>query len=306
MARVSAEILDDDEEIDTESFMLDAVGLDYIDFLDDERILTRENVEKNFHILGKMVDSRTFRSAPYFVIGYFILITGAKMSEKLRNEILYAAKWEHEEGLWFSKDFEALRKICLKDFREKIKNHKPNQLSRPIKLKNYSNLDQTKCLYSPDDFKSVLKSTRADKIRHIKLDGWSLNTIPDEIFNMNKLESLSMEFNNISDIPENITELHLLKYLNLQYNKITTLPDSISNIPSLEYLDLSYNSFNSIPKTIENMKSVQILGFDNNNISDLSSLDIKKLVNLKSLYLRKNKIKKIPDYFKGNSQIIFN
>ncbi len=298
MARVSAEILDDDEEIDTESFMLDAVGLDYIDFLDDERILTRENVEKNFHILGKMVDSRTFRSAPYFVIGYFILITGAKMSEKLRNEILYAAKWEHEEGLWFSKDFEALRKICLKDFREKIKNHKPNQLSHPIKLKNYSNLDQTKCLYSPDDFKSVLKSTRADKIRHIKLDGWSLNTIPDEIFNMNKLESLSMEFNNISDIPENITELHLLKYLNLQYNKITTLPDSISNIPSLEYLDLSYNSFNSIPKTIENMKSVQILGFDNNNISDLSSLDIKKLVNLKSLYLRKNKIKKILEKLK--------
>ncbi len=305
MARISTEILNDDEEIDTASFMLDAVGLDYIDFLDDERILTRENVEKNFYTLRKMVDSRTFRSAPYFVLGYIILITGARLPEKLRNEILYVAKWEHEEELWFGKHFEVLRKICLKDFREKIKNHKPNQLLRPIKLKNFSNLDQTKCLYGPDDFKSALKSTRADKIRHIKLDGWALNTIPAEIFDLKKLESLSIEFNNISKIPESITELHLLKYINFQYNKITTLPDSISNMPSLEYLDLSYNSFNMIPKTIENMKSIQILGFDNNTISDLSSLEIKKLINLKSLYLRRNKIKKIPDCFKGNSRIIF-
>ncbi len=55
MARSSAQILDDGEEIDLASFMLDACGIDYTDFYMDERILTRDNFETNFKFLRKMI-----------------------------------------------------------------------------------------------------------------------------------------------------------------------------------------------------------------------------------------------------------
>ena len=48
MSRGSGRILDDDEELDLATFMLDACGVDYGKFFEDERILTRENLEKNF------------------------------------------------------------------------------------------------------------------------------------------------------------------------------------------------------------------------------------------------------------------
>jgi len=111
MARGSAKILDDDEEIDTAYFMLRAIGLDYDEFCDDERILTRKNVEKNLHVLKKMVDNRSRRRAPYFALGYLILVSGALLPEDLRDEIIDAAGWEHEEGMWLDKGFVAERKI---------------------------------------------------------------------------------------------------------------------------------------------------------------------------------------------------
>ena len=99
MARDGPEILADDEERDILDFMLDACGLDSMDFYRDERILSRENLEKNFIFLEKMVDGRSFRRAPYFVIGYLLLITGAKISTELRRKLLDISKWEYEEGL---------------------------------------------------------------------------------------------------------------------------------------------------------------------------------------------------------------
>jgi len=99
MARSSGQILDDDEEIDFTSQVLDACGLDFGDFFFDERILTRENLEKNFNFILKMVQNRSFRQAPYFVIGYFILATGIKMPEGLRRNILKRTEPYYKEKL---------------------------------------------------------------------------------------------------------------------------------------------------------------------------------------------------------------
>ena len=133
MARGSAQILDD-EELDLLSFMLDACGIDDGDFFEDERILTRENVEKNLKFLMKMVESRSSRRAAYFVIGYLILITGSRMPEDLRYRILNNTKWEYEENGWLDENKKIERKIYLNDFREKILKHIPSQKFHPIRL----------------------------------------------------------------------------------------------------------------------------------------------------------------------------
>lgn len=92
MARGSVDILDDDEEADIAAYKLEACGLESEDFYLDERVLTRENFEKNLDIFEKMAETRRlknskevyeFNRAPYFVIGYLALLTGAKISEEL-------------------------------------------------------------------------------------------------------------------------------------------------------------------------------------------------------------------------------
>ena len=53
MTRDEVEILEDDEEADIASFMLNACGLESHDFYFQERNLTRENFEKNYDTLVK-------------------------------------------------------------------------------------------------------------------------------------------------------------------------------------------------------------------------------------------------------------
>ena len=275
MARSSPAILDDDEEIDLASFMLGACGLDYGDFFLDERILTRENFEKNFKFLRKMVESRSFRRAPYFVIGYFILITGAEMPEDLRRDIIEAAKFKHERGCWFSKRHEIERKIYLEDFREKISAYKSGQKLHPIQLIYFngeSNLYtkyRSEVVIGLNKFRELCETGEISKIKHILLQGWGLKTIPTQIFDLMELESLSLEHNLINQIPENISNLTLLKDLYLGYNEIKTFPESLIKVPSLEFLSLNNNFISSIPKEIINFKSLKELFIRVNNISEL-------------------------------------
>lgn len=172
MARGSARILDDDEEIDTISFMLDACGLDYIDFISDERILSRENLEKNFPSLIKMVENRSFSRAPFFVIGYLILITGAKMSEDLRSKILEKSKFDHEEGRWLDKRFEIERKLYLEDFRSKISTHTSGLKLHPIQLRYFGGKQDLYNNYRSQviiGLQELKESSDFSKVRHLLL-----------------------------------------------------------------------------------------------------------------------------------------
>ena len=77
MNRDGIEILQDNEEADIADFMLNACGLELRKFLLNERVLTRENFEKNSNFLLKMVEGRNFRRAPYFILGFLALFTCA-------------------------------------------------------------------------------------------------------------------------------------------------------------------------------------------------------------------------------------
>jgi len=146
MARMDVEILDDDGEADIAAFMLDACGIDSSDFYYNERVLTRENFEKNYDVLEKMVQVRQSEDffglndpsrAPYFVIGYFALLTGAKISEELRQGILEAAKWDYEQGYWLDEGFALKRRIYLEDFQEKVQIHKAGQILHAARFRYY-------------------------------------------------------------------------------------------------------------------------------------------------------------------------
>ncbi|NVM55122.1 MAG: leucine-rich repeat domain-containing protein [Candidatus Helarchaeota archaeon] len=278
MARGSARILDDDEEIDLATFMLDACGIDYSDFFEDERILTRENLEKNFKFLKKMTDIRYSRRAPYFVLGYFILITGAKMPEDLRQEILDATRWEYEEGRWYDKGAELERKIYLNDFREKIRKHVPGKKLHPIRLiyLNGKNDLYTKnrkhTIIGLKELQEARETGKIHYVKHVLLQGWGLKTIPEIIFDMKGLQSLCLEYNQLDKIPEDISNLASLKIICLSYNYFKDFPESITKLPLLEVVSINNNYISILPESINKLKL------------------------LKTLYIRKNKINKIPGY----------
>jgi len=275
MTRAAVEILEDDEEADVASFMLNACGLEFRVFYFNERVLTKENFEKNYDVLVKMVETRSDRRAPYFVFGYFTLLTGGKISEKLRQDILEAAKWEHEEGYWLEEDFALKRKIYLKDFREKIRMHKSGQKLHPARFKYYGqDFLNFNVVVGVKQFRDFYESGRFNGIQHVNLDGWGLKSIPPEIFNIKNLKSLSVEFNQITEVPDEISNSVSLKYLFLGYNYLKTLPEAIGKLPSLKSLNVIHNDIYDLPKSIKDLKK------------------------LKYIYVRGTKITKVPMFLK--------
>jgi hypothetical protein len=277
MTRIDVGILEDDEEADVAAFMLEACGIESTEFLFNERILSRENFEKNSKTLLRMAKNRGSRRAPYFVIGYFALLTGAEISEKLRQKILEVAKWEHEEGYWHDNDFALKRKIYLEDFSEKIRIHKAGIKLHPAIFK-YSGKDfvESRVLMGISQFRDIYENGNILDIEHLNLDGWNLMSIPQEIVELQNLKSLSLEFNQISEIREEISNLASLKHLFLNYNQIKVIPDSIGNLSSLESLSITHNGIASLPTSI------------------------KKLKNLTHIYVRGTKIHQAPKFLKAS------
>jgi hypothetical protein len=102
-----------------------ACGLDYNDYLKDKRILTRELFELNFEKVNEIIEDYSnfkFHTA-YQVLGRFILLLGARITEDIRALIIDACDWIYEEDTWPPWSV-AERKFRLKDLENKIKKYK--------------------------------------------------------------------------------------------------------------------------------------------------------------------------------------
>lgn len=288
MARGSIAILEDDAEADVAAFMLEACGIKYDDFFLNERVLTKENFEKNYNFLEKMVDVRQIKDpeyiygineasrAPFFVIGYFALLTGGRISEELRQGILEVAKWEHEEGYWEDEGFALKRRIYLDDFREKVRIRKAGKKLHTSIFK-YSEKDfiNSKVVIGINQFRDYCEYGKIQEVKHVNLDGWGLQTIPPEVFELNNLRSLSLEFNELKELPKEISNLTALKHLHLSYNLLEALPDSIGKLSLLKSLTIKHNNISYLPESIKNLK------------------------NLKYIYVRGTKISRTPNFLKA-------
>ncbi len=276
MTRSTVGVLWDDEEAGIAGFILEACGIDSTDFLANERLLTRENFEKNYNVLVKMAENRGSRRSSYFVIGYFALLTSAKIPEKMRRGILNAAKWEHEEGYWHDNSFALKRRIYLEEFREKIRIHKAGvKLHSAIFKYDWMDFLASKVLIGVKQFQNFNENRTFYDIEHVNLDGCNLTSIPEEIYELQNLKTLSLDFNQISEIYKEISNLVSLKHLYLNYNQLKSLPDSIGDLQSLKGLSIMHNNVNSLP------------------------ISLKKLKNLKYIYIRGTRITQAPIFLEG-------
>ena len=106
----------------------DCCGLDVNAYFDNMTILTRKIFEDNFKKIVKEIEIHAgfkFHIA-YQVLGRFILLLGAKITEELRDLIIEATDWSREEDLWDA-ELEHERKFRLNDLKEKIERYSPGK-----------------------------------------------------------------------------------------------------------------------------------------------------------------------------------
>jgi Leucine-rich repeat (LRR) protein len=172
------------------------------------------------------------------------------MPEDLRRDILKRTEPYYGERTNIE------REIYLNDFRDKIRVYKSGSRFHPIHH-TYFNGDQD--LYSKHrdkvaiGFNEYQRLCRSEEIycrEHIILQGWGLKTIPEQIFEIEGLRSLSLEYNKLMKVSNNILNLKSLKTLSLDYNHFKNFPEALINLPSLEFLSLDNNFISTIPISI--------------------------------------------------------
>ncbi len=69
-----------------------------------------------------------------------------------------------------------------------------------------------------------------------------INNLPDELYSLEKLESLTLGRCKLSEISEKISQLLSLRSLDLFGNNLVKLPSCIVSLTGLEKLNLQFNS----------------------------------------------------------------
>ena len=124
-----------------------------------------------------------------------------------------------------------------------------------------------------------------------------LRTLPAEIGSLDKLKLLDVSDNQITELPPSLYSLHSLQTLLLGYNALTdaSFPDLTGDtpLPHLQHINLVHNQLTQLPTVVYAAHSIMELVASDNSITSLQS-DIGKLVGLKQLELKRNKITVLP------------
>jgi hypothetical protein len=86
-----------------------------------------------------------------------------------------------------------------------------------------------------------------------------LNTLPESIGNLSRLEKLSLRWNELTNLPASMARLEHLQDLNLHHNKFRAITPGITSIASLEILNMRYNPVVLIPPGIGNLVNLKEL-----------------------------------------------
>ncbi|CAN6645393.1 adenylate cyclase [Trichomonascus vanleenenianus] len=117
----------------------------------------------------------------------------------------------------------------------------------------------------------------------------------DHVFfdDLKKLTYLNLQGNRLVTVPANIAILSSLRRLNLSSNNLTHLPNEICDITTLNDLDVSFNHLQGLPSRIGQLSQLERLLLTNNDIAQRLPDSFRRLVSLKELDIRYNKLQNI-------------
>ncbi len=90
-----------------------------------------------------------------------------------------------------------------------------------------------------------------------EVNSW-LESLPEEIWNLDKLKYLDLGGNRLTDIPKEIKQLTSLDALNLSHNQIADLPQEMQELRRLNTLYIARNSMAGIPVVLGEMPWIHL------------------------------------------------
>lgn len=109
----------------------------------------------------------------------------------------------------------------------------------------------------------------------------SITSIPDEIANLPKLETLIMQGRKITHVSSRLSELKALKYLDLDSNPLTEFPMVILEMKNLEHLSLNFTRISSLPAEFSQLDNLKHLDLIETQIKTLPE----SMIGMKNLYI---------------------
>eukprot|EP01130_Rhizamoeba_saxonica_P014315 TRINITY_DN6248_c0_g1_i1.p1 TRINITY_DN6248_c0_g1~~TRINITY_DN6248_c0_g1_i1.p1 ORF type:complete len:753 (-),score=146.98 TRINITY_DN6248_c0_g1_i1:51-2309(-) len=106
-------------------------------------------------------------------------------------------------------------------------------------------------------------------LRNLKLSYNQFSCFP-EIFGLDKLIYLDLDFNQITSIPSKINQLVSLQYLDLERNRIKQYPYELTELPDIEHVNLNSNRITLLPPELGFTESLKKLRLWNNPIRMIS------------------------------------
>lgn len=168
--------------------------------------------------------------------------------------------------------------------------------------------------------KDAAKLELIGQMKHIQflgLDGMALSSLPEAIWSLPDVRTLSLVNNKFHAIPEGAGRFNNLEYLVMYGNHITEVPgwigglgqlgtlilnnneiDSVSpgikRLSKLKSLSLGSNRLNHLPPGIGALRALEELGLEDNGLHRLPE-GITKLAALEILHVNNNKLQSLPE-----------
>ena len=134
------------------------------------------------------------------------------------------------------------------------------------------------------DIKLLIEANRKERSPELILDRMDLSSIPNEVFRLEHLTTLSLRGNSLTNLPSAISALKNLRTLRLDDNELTRLPVAISELTELKGLSLEGNQFTDIPSELLQLRNLEYLGIGLVNLSAVPP-GLPEMLNLRRLRL---------------------
>jgi Leucine-rich repeat (LRR) protein len=133
-------------------------------------------------------------------------------------------------------------------------------------------------------------------LRWLRLNRTGIDSVPFELSNLKKLESLTLVGNSLRDIHNDVCQMANLRVLICRHNKIKNagVPSDLFSLEDLSVVDLSFNQLREVPNDLENATNLLVLNLSHNLIESIPSQLFIKLTDIMYLDVSDNKLDTLP------------
>lgn len=212
--------------------------------------------------------------------------------KKMQQEIwLEETTLAENRKLKWEMKMDSLRKIHPSmSVREYEMKERRTNFAMKLKQEKYSSDSTNRIKYD-----SLLNSVDILERTSLKFNNGHFEKPPNQLYNMDNLDSLDLSENAIKTIDKYLFSLPKLKKLILSHNDLGYKSISIRKNFNLESLDLSYNKLTKVPSRIHKLKQLKSLDLSNNQLErNGRKLRLKKWKSLENLNLSNNGLTKLP------------